>query len=93
MNKEEFRTAFFFVKPHKATGYDNINVNIIKKTYNELKAPLLRSLILPLSTETFPDKLKIIRASPIFKNGEKERLTSYQSISILSYVSKKSYNE
>ena len=50
MNKEEFRTAFFFVKPHKATGYDNINVNIIKKTYNELKTPLLRSLILPLST-------------------------------------------
>ena len=93
MNKEEFRTAFFFVKSHKATGYDNVNVNIIKKTYNELKTPLLRSLILPLSTETFPDKLKIIRASPIFKNGEKEHLTSYQSISILSYVSKKSYNE
>ena len=81
------------MKPHKTTGYDNINVNIIKKTYNELKTPLLRSLILPLSTETFPDKLKIIRASPIFKNGEKEHLTSYQSISILSYVSKKSYNE
>ena len=86
MNKEEFRTASFFVKPHKATCYDNIN---IKKTYNELKTPLLRSFIMPLSTETFPDKLKTIRAFPIFKNGEKEHLTSYQSISILSYVSKK----
>ena len=76
------------MKPHKNTGYDNINVNVVKKTYDELKTALLRSFDLLLSTGIFPDKLKMIKASPILKNGEKDILNNYQSISILPCSSK-----
>ena len=76
------------MKPHKNTGYDNINVNVVKKTYDELKTALLRSFDLLLSTGIFPDKLKMIKASPILKNGEKDILNNYQSISILPSSSK-----
>ena len=43
---------------------------------------------LSLSTGIFPDKLKIAKVSPIFKNGEKDLLTNYQPISVLPCFSK-----
>ena len=48
----------------------------------------MRIFNLPLSTGIFPDKLKIAKVSPIFKNGEKDRLTNYRPISVLPCFSK-----
>ena len=76
------------LKPNKTSGYDNINVNVVKKIYEELKTPLMRIFNLLLSTRIFPDKLKIAKVSPIFKNGEKDFLTNYRLISILPCFSK-----
>ena len=56
-------------------GYDNVNVNVIKESHEELKTPL-NFLFLSLSTEIFPDKLKVANVSPVFKNGEKDLLTN-----------------
>ena len=33
---------FFLLKTNKAAGYDNKNVNAIKKTFKELKTHLMR---------------------------------------------------
>ena len=77
VNEKEFKRAFFSLKPNKTPGHDNINVNVVKKIYEELKTPLMRFFNLLLSTEIFPDKLKIAKVSPIFKNGEKDLLTNY----------------
>ena len=41
-----------------------------------------------LSTEIFPDKLKIAKLSPIFKNGKKYLLTNYRPISVVPCFSK-----
>ena len=43
---------------------------------------------LSLSTGIFPDKLKIAKVSPIFKNGEKDLLTNYWPISVVPCFSK-----
>ena len=43
---------------------------------------------LSLSTGIFPDKLKIAKVSPIFKNGEKDLFTNYRPISVLPCFSK-----
>ena len=77
----------FSLKPNKTPGYDNINVNVVKKIYKELKAPLMRVFNLSLSTGIFPDKLKIAKVSPIFKNGEKDLLTN-RPTSVLPCFSK-----
>ena len=37
----------------------------------------MRIFNLSLSTGIFPDKLKIAKVSPIFKNGKKDLLTNY----------------
>ena len=67
VTKEELKKAFFSMKPNKTLGYDNINVNVVKKIYEELKTPLMRIFNLSLSTGIFPDKLKIAKVSPMFK--------------------------
>ena len=76
--EEELKRAFFSLKPNKTPGYDNINVNVIKKIYEELKTPLMRTFNLSLSTGIFPDKLKIAKVSPMLKNGKKNILTNYR---------------
>ena len=38
ITEEEFKKAL--LKPNKTADYDNINVNVTKKTYEELKTPL-----------------------------------------------------
>ena len=88
VTEEELKRAFFSLKPNKTPGYGNTNVNVVKKTYEELKTPLMCIFNLSLGTGIFPDKLKIAKVSPIFKNGEKDVLTNYRLISVLPYLSK-----
>ena len=88
VTEEELKKVFFSLKPNKTPGYDNINVNIVKKIYEELKTPLMRIFNILLSTGIFPDKLKIAKVSPVFKNSEKDLLTSYRPISVLPCFSK-----
>ena len=42
VTEEELKRAFFSLKPNKTPGYDNINVNVVKKINEELKTPLMR---------------------------------------------------
>ena len=88
VTEEELKRAFFSLKPNKTPGYDNINVNVVKKIYEELKTPLMRIFNLLLSTGIFPDKLKIAKVFPVSKNGEKDLLTNYRPISVLPCFSK-----
>ena len=67
VTEEELKRAFFSMKPNKTLGYDNINVNIVKIIYEELKTPLMRIFNLLLSAGIFPDKFKIAKVSPMFK--------------------------
>ena len=85
---EELKRAFFSLKPIKTPGYDNIDVNIVRKIFKKLKTPLMRIFNLSLTTGTFPDKLKTAKVSPIFKNRERYLLTNYQPISVLPCFSK-----
>ena len=50
VTEEELKIAFFSLKPNKTPGYDNINDNVVKKTYEELKTPSMRIFNLSLST-------------------------------------------
>ena len=71
VTKDELKRTFFSLKPNKISIYDNINVKVVKKIYEELKVPLMRIFNLSLSTGIFPDKLKIAKVSPIFIKAKK----------------------
>ena len=64
-------------------GYDEISNRIIKLT-----APLTYICNAVLSTGVFPDRLKYAVDKPIFKKGNKQEISNYRPISILTSFSK-----
>ena len=71
LSGREFKYAFFTLKTNKCLGYDSLHVNVIRSMYHELKVKLMNIVSQSLSAGIFPDKMKIAKVSPIFKNGKK----------------------
>ena len=69
-------------------GIVNINASVIKKVINEIKHPLEHIFNCSLRYGIFPDKLKISKIVPLFKQGCKQNLNNYRPISILPTFSK-----
>ena len=69
--EKKFKDAFFKLKRNKSAGYDNLHVSVIRNMYHELKITSRNIFSQSLSTGIFPDKKKIAKVSPIFKNGKK----------------------
>ena len=86
--KRHLFLLLLLLKSSKTDGYDNVNLNVIKKTCEELKTPLMCIFNLRLTSGVFPDKLKIAKVSPIFKNVEKYLLANYGPIPVLPSFSK-----
>ena len=51
-------------------------------------ASIYLSIYLSLENGMFPEKMKIAKIMPLFKNGNPENITNYRSISILPCFSK-----
>ena len=92
----ELKEAFFSSKTNKNPGHDNINFNIVKKSFGEINEDLQDLFNLPLENGIFPEKMKTAKVKPLFKNGDPENITNYHPISVLSCFSKvlerKTYN-
>ena len=74
LTEEEFVKAFKSLKINKASGFDQIDVNVINQIYNHIKKPLIR--IFGDSIKFFPEKLQLAKVTPIFKSGKIEHLTN-----------------
>ena len=88
LDEKELLKSFTMLKTNKSAGHDEVDVNVIKASYNELKEPLLFIFKLSLTQGVFPQQLKIARVVPIFKSGDANELGNYRPISILSVFSK-----
>jgi len=76
------------IKPNVAVGYDNINSKMLKDS-KEILAPWLTEIInISYEKNVFPDCMKIANIKPIFKENNKEQISNYRPISILSTISK-----
>jgi hypothetical protein len=72
----------------KLTVPDNIPVKLLKDS-KETVAPFLAYIFnTSLCSGIFPDKLKVARVSPIYKEGDKKERGNYRPISVLSTVAK-----
>lgn len=69
-------------------GIDNINAKIFKLTYLPIIQKLVHFINVCLMKGTFPSQLKIAVIKPIYKSGDKTKMTNYRPISILPYISK-----
>ena len=83
--EKEFKDTFFTLKTNESPGYDNLNVNVIRSMYPELKIPLINIFSQSLSTQIFPDKMKISKVSPKFNNSNKTIASNCRPISVHTF--------
>ena len=82
----ELKEAFFSLKANKISGYDDINFNVVKKCSGEINEPLKFILNLSLENKIFPEKIKIAKVTPLFKNGNRQNIRNYHPSSSVSYI-------
>ena len=66
----ELKEAFLSLKTNESPGYDDINVNVVKKFFGEINELLSHLFNLSLENRIFPEKMKITKLIPLFKNGD-----------------------
>ena len=75
-------------KPKNSSGYDGISTKLIKICFPFISSPLTHIRKKSLSSGIFPDCLKYATVKPLFKKGDKSKISNYRPISILSSFSK-----
>jgi len=73
---------------NSSSGYDDVNMKLLKSVKHDILTPLLHICNLSLEHGKFPDKLKIAKVVPIFKKGDKQLFDNYRPVSILPAFSK-----
>ena len=88
LNFDEFEEAFKSLKTNKAAGFNDLSSDIITDAYDNLKNILFHVFKVSIKQAIFPDSLKIVKVTPIFKSGAKDNASNYHPISILPVFSK-----
>ena len=71
-----------------STDNDGLDMFIIKRTIDCIVEPLCYIFNLSFHTGTFPDKMKVAKVIPFFKEGDKHMFSNYRPVSLLSQFSK-----
>ena len=76
------------LKPHKATGRDDISLKFLKEMAEPLTPLLTLIFSASLKQGKTPDDWKEANFSPIFKKGDKSQQANYRPVSMTSVCSK-----
>lgn len=71
-----------------SSGDDKIQAKLIKQNIEIFSIVLTHITNLCVTQRYFPEQLKMALVTPVFKKGDKEEVTNYRPISILSPISK-----
>ena len=74
--------------PKKSKDMDDISLDLLKSIDTSIAKPLAHIFNLSLKTGIFPNKLKVSRVVPIFKNGDKHLCDNYRPISLVNTIAK-----
>ena len=73
---------------NKATGIDKISCKIIKIAATAISDSLTYIFNQAVTLSSFPDKWKVARVIPLYKNGQQNAAGNYRPISVLPAISK-----
>ena len=76
------------LKSKSSSGYDQISTKTLKQIKDGIVTPLCLLINKTIEQGIFPEALKTAKVIPIYKNKEKELLTNYRPISLLTSLSK-----
>jgi Notch-like protein len=83
-NQAEIKNIICTQKPKNSLGFDEITSKILKACSNLISRPLAHICNDSLYTGMFPNRPKISIVKPLFKKGDKDSMTNYRPISLLS---------
>lgn len=72
-------------KNKKSTDYNDIDMTIVRKVIEEISKPLTYICNLSFQTGSFPNKMKIAKVIPLYKNGSKHHFTNYRPVSFHNF--------
>ena len=76
------------LKSKSSTGYDEIDIVIVKRVVHIICYPLCRIFNESMNQGIFLEKLKIAKVIPVYKNGSFDTMSNYRPISVLPVFSK-----
>ena len=88
ITKNEIYDIVSKFKNNKSPGIDGIKPGFLKSVIANISDPLCHIFNVSLTTGVFPEKLKLAKVTPIFKNGDTAEFGNYRPISVLSCISK-----
>lgn len=88
ITEQEVADALKLLNPNKASGPDEIPARLLKEAGNTIVTVLTKLFNLSLETATVPTEWKMANIVPIYKKGDKQIVSNYRPISLLSVVSK-----
>lgn len=88
IDEAEVHKTILSLKNTKSAGWDGISAEFIKKTSNFVVTPLTHIFNKCFSSGKFPNVLKDSIVIPVFKSGERDSITNYRPISLLSTLAK-----
>ena len=88
INEDYVASLIDRLKNKESSGIDRLSNNHLKAAKNLLAKPLTLLINQMFNTGIFPSKLKQSKVTRIFKAKDKELLSNYRPISVLSSVSK-----
>ena len=77
LSDEKIKTAFFSLRSGKSPDFDEVNYDILKKKSNSLLVPLKCIFDFSVKSGIFPEKMKIARATPVFRSGDTSFKTGF----------------
>lgn len=86
--KKEIIDIVANLKDKRSAGHDGIDNILLKGVINVIVEPLVHIFNLSLTKGIVPNGMKISKVVPIFKKGEKESVSNYRPISLLTSLSK-----
>ena len=87
--KEKYTNSIIdHLSPKTSYGFDGISTILFKQCKKAIIKPLQIIINQALTTGIFPDKLKIAKVQPIYKNEDQTLIKNYRPISLLPSISK-----
>ena len=87
-NEQEVINIVLKCKSKLSTDCHDIDMTIVKKVINNIAKPLTHICNLSYQSGRFPNKMKIAKVIPLYKNESKHSYTNYRPISLLPQFSK-----
>ena len=88
VTEEEIMQQVKNAKKKKSKDHDQFDMCLVKKIIPYIVKPLAHICNTSLMNGIFPDRMKIARVIPLFKNGDVKEYSNYRPVSILPQFSK-----